>query len=128
VGSLFFRRSKSFGPLRFNLTKHGVGASIGVPGLRWSVHSSGRSTRTVGIPGTGLYYRDQHGPRRRAARTARPAPSTAHRRTAQPRAYQPPPGWLPDPSGRFEWRWWTGAQWSGRVASHGVEKIDTQTS
>lgn len=55
-----FRFNKSVGlgkGVRLNLSKTGVGVSAGVPGLRYSVHSSGRSTRTAGIPGTGLYYR-----------------------------------------------------------------------
>ena len=55
-----FRFHKSVGlgkGLRLNLSKTGIGGSAGVPGLRYSVHSSGRSTRTAGLPGTGLYYR-----------------------------------------------------------------------
>ena len=43
--------------VRLNLSKTGVGISGGVPGARYSVHSSGRTTRTVGAPGTGVYYR-----------------------------------------------------------------------
>ncbi len=30
-----------------------------------------------------------------------------------------PPGWYPDPSGRGEFRWWTGSQWTYRIASGG---------
>jgi tetratricopeptide (TPR) repeat protein len=55
-----FRFYKSVGlgrGVRLNLSKTGVGTSAGIPGLRYSVHSSGRSTRTAGLPGTGLYYR-----------------------------------------------------------------------
>ncbi len=36
----------------------------------------------------------------------------------------PPPGWHPDPTGKFEFRWWDGAQWTENVATNGV----TQTS
>lgn len=43
--------------VRINLSKTGVGVSAGIPGLRYSVHSSGRTTKTAGIPGTGVYYR-----------------------------------------------------------------------
>lgn len=39
-----------------NVGKSGVGLSFGVPGLRYSINSSGRRTKTVGIPGTGLSY------------------------------------------------------------------------
>jgi hypothetical protein len=38
--------------------------SVGTRGTRYSINSDGRSTRSVGIPGTGLYYRSQTGPRR----------------------------------------------------------------
>ncbi len=31
---LFFRKSKKAGPIRFNLSKSGIGASAGVKGLR----------------------------------------------------------------------------------------------
>ena len=58
MGSFRFRRSKKIGPLTVNLTKTGIGLSAGVPGARASVHSSGRVTKTVGLRGTGLYYRD----------------------------------------------------------------------
>jgi len=78
MGSWRFRRSKKIGPVRLNLTKTGVGASIGVPGARVSVHSSGRITKTVGIPGTGLYYRDDEVlPGSRATSRGRPAPPAA---------------------------------------------------
>jgi tetratricopeptide (TPR) repeat protein len=55
-----FRLYKSVGlgkGLRLNISKTGIGVSAGIPGLRYSVHSSGRRVRTVGLPGTGLYYR-----------------------------------------------------------------------
>jgi len=55
-----FRAYKSFKVskgVRVNVSKTGIGVSAGVPGLRKSVHSSGRTTSTVGAPGTGLYYR-----------------------------------------------------------------------
>lgn len=55
--SLRFRRSVSLGKgARINFTKKGVGFSVGTKGLRYSVHSTGRRTKSVGIPGTGLYY------------------------------------------------------------------------
>lgn len=42
--------------VRLNLSKTGIGVSAGVPGARYSVHSSGRTTRTVGVPGSGVYF------------------------------------------------------------------------
>jgi hypothetical protein len=28
----------------------------------------------------------------------------------------PPPGWFPDPAGRFDHRWWDGAHWTETVS------------
>jgi hypothetical protein len=57
MGSWRLRRSKKIGPVRLNLTKTGLGISAGAPGARVSVHASGRVSKTVGLPGTGLYNR-----------------------------------------------------------------------
>lgn len=54
-----FRYRKSVnlgGGVRLNLSKRGVGLSAGVKGLRYSVSSSGRRTRTVSVPGTGASW------------------------------------------------------------------------
>lgn len=54
---LRFRRSFKLAPgIRANVTKKGVGFSFGGKGHSVSVHSSGRVTSTVGIPGSGLSY------------------------------------------------------------------------
>jgi hypothetical protein len=37
----------------------------------------------------------------------------------------PPPGWHPDPSGRFHYRWWDGTQWTSQVSTDGHHLIDT---
>src|SRR5699024_9225155 len=42
--------------MRLNLGKTGVGMSFGKRGRRHTLHSSGRRTSSVGLPGTGLYY------------------------------------------------------------------------
>jgi len=36
-------------------------------------------------------------------------------------------GWFPDPSGRFEARFWDGGQWTGAVMTHGEVKSDSDT-
>jgi hypothetical protein len=51
---LFFRKSVNFGPLRLNLSKSGVGASVGVRGAR--VSFSPRGTY-VNMGAHGVYYR-----------------------------------------------------------------------
>lgn len=64
MGSMRFRRSVRVAPgLRLKVNKRSVGLSAGTRGARVSVNSDGRSTRSVGIPGSGLYYRSQTGPR-----------------------------------------------------------------
>jgi tetratricopeptide (TPR) repeat protein len=66
--SIRFRRSIKLGAgVRLNLTKTGIGLSVGGRGHRISVHSSGRSTRTLGIPGTGLSYMSIKGSGRRSS-------------------------------------------------------------
>jgi hypothetical protein len=107
---LFIRRSKKVGPFRFNLTKRGVGASVGIPGARYSVHSTGRTTKTVGIPGTGVYWREQTLRGHESDPKTAPAPAE--------------PSWQPDPTGQHEWRWWSGKRWTEHVADHGEASVD----
>lgn len=52
-----FRRSIKLGPLRLNLSKSGIGTSVGGPFGSVSRSPTGRVTRTFRIPGTGLSYR-----------------------------------------------------------------------
>ena len=35
-----------------------------------------------------------------------------------------PPGWHPDPAGRFEYRWWDGSLWTSSVSTDGVVQDD----
>jgi len=79
MGSLRFRRTIKVAPgIRLNINKRSVGLSAGIPGARVSINSDGRSTRSVGVPGTGLYYRSQTGPRRGAGRSPyAPSPTAA---------------------------------------------------
>ncbi|MFJ7951304.1 DUF4236 domain-containing protein [Lysinibacillus sp. NPDC096418] len=54
---LRFRKSLKIAPgERLNIGSKSTGISIGGKGLRYSVNSRGRSTTTVGIPGTGFSY------------------------------------------------------------------------
>ena len=56
-----FRRSKSFGPIRVNLSKSGIGASVGVGGLRTGISSTGQTYGSANLQGTGLTYRSSLG-------------------------------------------------------------------
>ena len=54
---LQFRKSISICKgVKLNITKTGVGVTLGKKGCHYSINSSGRTTSTIGIPGTGLYY------------------------------------------------------------------------
>lgn len=58
MGFGFRRRRGLFGGLlAVNLSRHGIGASLGVPGARAGVDGSGRTYARLGIPGTGMFYR-----------------------------------------------------------------------
>ncbi len=50
----YLRKSFAFGPLRLNLSKSGIGASVGVTGLRVSTGPKGKQ---LNAGREGLYYR-----------------------------------------------------------------------
>lgn len=56
---LFIRKGINLGPVRLNLSKRGVGVSVGGRGLRAGIDANGRAYRAGGR--YGLYYRDQPG-------------------------------------------------------------------
>jgi uncharacterized protein DUF4236 len=76
-----WRKSVGRGPLRINLSRNGIGWSLGVPGLRVGRSPSGKGYVSQSIPGTGLYRIKYFGDGKKPA-------------TTQP---QPPPG-LPGPA------------------------------
>jgi hypothetical protein len=54
-----YRKSVKIAPgVRLNLSKRGIGYSFGVKGYRITKSASGRLSRTISIPGTGLYKRE----------------------------------------------------------------------
>ena len=56
-----FRRSIGFGPLRWNLSKSGIGYSWGIPGIRVSTTPNGRRYLWLSLPGTGLAWSKEIG-------------------------------------------------------------------
>lgn len=52
-----FRRSINLGPFRINLSKSGVGYSVGAGGVRVGKSARGRTYRSFSVPGTGVSYR-----------------------------------------------------------------------
>ena len=57
----YFRRSVNLGPFRVNLSRGGVGWSVGGRGLRTGSSARGRRYTTISIPGTGVGYRSSRG-------------------------------------------------------------------
>ena len=51
-----FRKSVNVGPFRINLSKSGVGYSIGGGGFRTGTSARGRRYSSFSIPGTGMRY------------------------------------------------------------------------
>jgi hypothetical protein len=52
-----YRKSVNFGPFRVNLSKSGVGYSVGGKGFRAGTSARGRRYSAFSIPGTGVGYR-----------------------------------------------------------------------
>jgi hypothetical protein len=52
-----WRKAFNFGPLRVNLSKKGVGYSLGVRGFRVGRDAKGQDYSQTSIPGTGIYKR-----------------------------------------------------------------------
>ena len=57
----YYRKSVNFGPFRVNLSKSGLGGSVGVPGFRTGVSPRGRRYSAFSLPGTGVGYRKSGG-------------------------------------------------------------------
>ncbi|MGZ4129049.1 MAG: DUF4236 domain-containing protein [Actinomycetota bacterium] len=75
-----FRRSlRIAGPLHLNLSKSGLGLSLGIPGLHVGVSPKRRTYVRAGLPGTGIYYRKSIG-----------QPRPAHTRAPKPAALDTP--------------------------------------
>ena len=53
----FYRKSVNFGPFRVNLSKSGVGYSVGGKGFRVGTSARGRRYSAFSIPGSGVGYR-----------------------------------------------------------------------
>ncbi len=53
----YFRRSMNLGPFRVNLSRGGLGWSVGGRGFRTGRSGRGRRYSTISIPGTGMGYR-----------------------------------------------------------------------
>lgn len=79
----YIRKSLSFGPLRFNLSKSGIGVSAGVKGFRVGTGPRGNY---VHAGRGGLYYRATFPGGNSRTRPATPAPAPTPQPTAEPLA------------------------------------------
>jgi hypothetical protein len=71
MGWGFRRRAGLFGGLlRLNVSKHGLGASVGVPGLRVGLDSKHKGYVRGGVPGTGLFFTESMSSHHHAADTS----------------------------------------------------------
>lgn len=98
---LRFRKSFKIAPgVRVNLNKKSASISVGTKGARITKNTSGRTTTTVGIPGTGISYSKSHSSTKKASSTNQAienSPTTASNTHARvkypprkPTAYTPP--------------------------------------
>ena len=53
----YYRKSLNLGPFRVNLSKSGLGYSVGGRGFRVGTTARGRKYTSFSIPGTGVGYR-----------------------------------------------------------------------
>jgi ribosomal protein S27E len=59
MGSLRFRKQFKLAPgLKFNINKKSLGLTLGGRGAHLTYNTKGQRTASVGVPGTGLWYRD----------------------------------------------------------------------
>jgi hypothetical protein len=62
MGLRFQRRIKVFPSLRLNLSKSGVGLSVGARGAHIGITARGQRYTSIGLPGSGLSWREYHTP------------------------------------------------------------------
>ncbi len=82
-----------------------------------------------GAPGSGPYDTGQPGaaPEGGPGRDAdplRPAGHPASSGAGELTAVSSPPSWQPDPSGRFDFRYWDGDEWTEFVSKDGIQSTD----
>lgn len=88
---LRYRKSIKIAPgVRLNLNKKSVGVSVGGKGFRYTVNSKGQTTKTVGIPGTGLSYSETCHRKKYPLRSTDSIPYNVPTRSAAEKKQKPP--------------------------------------
>lgn len=62
-----FRKSKKIGPFRVNVSKSGIGWSVGTKGFRYTKRADGKTQKTYSMPGTGISYVDVKGKNKKSS-------------------------------------------------------------
>ncbi len=92
----YFRKSFKVAPgVHINLSKRGTGVSFGGRGAHVSLSPTGRVTKTLNIPGTGIYYRDVDTLHAKAAHAPQSEPTTPTPHSPEPIAMRAPTTALP---------------------------------
>ena len=92
----YFRKSFKVAPgVHINLSKRGTGVSFGGRGAHVSFSPTGRVTKTLNIPGTGIYYRDVDTLHAKAAHAPQSEPTTPTPHSPEPIAMRAPTTALP---------------------------------
>ncbi len=92
----YFRKSFKVAPgVHINLSKRGTGVSFGGRGAHVSFSPTGRVTKTLNIPGTGIYYRDVDTLHAKAAHAPQSVPTASAPHSPEPIAMRAPTAPLP---------------------------------
>jgi len=78
MGLRFQRRVKLLPGVHLNLSGSGIGLSVSGRGAHVGVTALGQRYTSVGLPGTGLSWREYHNPAAREARCDQCAPGHVH--------------------------------------------------
>lgn len=95
-----FRKSKKIGPFRINLSKKGVGWSVGSKWFRYTQKAGGGSRTTTSIPGTGISFVQDHksskrSPKKQSKQKASAKPVFASSEPVSPSPIPPVPNRFP---------------------------------
>ena len=91
---LRFRKSIKMGPVRVNLSKSGVGYSVGGKGFRVTKKAGGGTRTTASIPGTGISYSKSTSGKKSASKSTARAKATTKTTNASTSTNKNPKGCL----------------------------------